>query len=124
MLKQKKTPNLTPNRQHTNNDDNTDDSTQKEHHEKEEEGHNEIWLHEHNTFKLIVDNKQLCDTITGIAHLPKDDKDYKTCNNIVDMLIKIKDIGYTPAPPTPRAHRMETKGQEQRSRSLVQRGHG
>ena len=74
--------------QDTNNDDNDDNH----------EGHNEIWPGKHNGIKVIVDSKQLCDTINGAATLDyNNEEDYNNCNNITNRLIQLHHLGFTPA---------------------------
>ena len=79
------------NNQQQNNTTTSDDNN---------EGANELWPTPSNTFRVIVDNKQLCDTICGIATLTYEtNEDYHVCSDIVDMLVQFKNIGYSPAAP-------------------------
>ena len=86
--------NYSNNRYNTQNND----SNQTQLEEDDQEGTNEQWPAPHNSFKIIVDSKQLCDSINGTATLDYDnDHDYTTCTNITDKLIRIHQLGFNPA---------------------------
>ena len=102
-----KTKNNTGNNNDNNNDNNNNNnnnntqgnsSNQTQTNEDEQEGANETWPTPHNGFEIIVDSKQLCDSINGTATLDYDnEQDYNTCNNIADKLIRTHQLGLNPA---------------------------
>ena len=89
------------NQPHNHTQDNDDhDQLHNDTTDDENEGANEQWPTTSNTFRIIVDNKQLCDTICGISALTYEtNEDYHVCSDIVDMLVQLKNIGYSPAAP-------------------------
>ena len=71
---------------HNNNNDDNDNNDSNDN----QEGHNERWPQQHNGIKIIVDSKQLCDTINGTAALEHDNPtDHHHCNNITNNLVKL-----------------------------------
>ena len=92
-------------RNQPHNHKNDNDSNHQQHNntttsDDNNEGANERWPTPSNTFRVIVDNKQLCDTICGVATFTyENNEDYHVCSDIVDMLVQLKNIGYSPAAP-------------------------
>ena len=73
-------------------DNNNDNDNQEQ---DNQEWRNEKWPQPNNDMKIIVDSKQLCDTLNGTAILDYNNKeDYHTCNNITNNILKLHKLGY------------------------------